>query len=585
MKTPVIMAFVAAALLMTASAAQATTYEVGPGKAYENINDVPWESIAAGDTVLIYWREAPYKEKWVICAQGTEELPITVAGVPGPNGELPVIDGIDATTRVPQTNYWGENRSIIKVGGANIPADTTPQWIVIENLEVKSGRPPYYFTGRAGRTAYSNNAAAIWVEKCEHFKVKNCIMRDSGNGFFVSSSDDLASRDILVEGCYLYGNSNTSRTTEHNSYCAALGILYQYNRYGPVRTGTGGTGLKDRSAGMVVRYNWIELSTTAGNRELDLVNGEDSILIRTDPTYLVSHVYGNILVEGMSGNRQIVHYGGDGGSNTTWRNGTLHFYNNTIVSTRTDRNTLFRLSGVNCVCDFRNCIYETATTALNEIMASDAGLCTTVMSHCWLNTGWVKGGGTLVDDGTSIVGDAPGFVDQAGQDYRLAWDSPCVNAGGPLNPAVLPDNNVIMQYVKHQWGELRPVDGAIDIGAYEYQIQGDVVVDPRSVNLKSSGKVMTAYIGLPAPYSVADIDVSTVYIQSGDSEKIYALSEPTAVQDYDMDGVPELMVKFPRVDVQGILAVGEAVGVTVGGQLTDGTGFAAQDTVRVFGGI
>ena len=567
------------ALLAAAGTAQATLYEVGPDKPYANIGDVPWESIWAGDTVLIYWREAPYKEKWVICAQGTQAQPITVAGVPGPNGELPVIDGIDATTR-PQINYWGDTRSVIKVGGANIPPDLTPSWIVIANLDIKSGRQPYYYTGRAGRAAYVKNAAAIYVEKCEHFKILNCIIRDSGNGFFVASSDAFASNDILIEGCYIYDNGNTASTTEHNNYTAAIGIVHQYNHFGPLRAGCSGNNLKDRSARQVVRYNWIE----AGNRQLDLVHGEDSVLIRTDPGYLATHVYGNVLIEPMAGNRQIVHYGGDGGSNTTWRNGTLYFYNNTLVSTRTDRNTIFRLSGVNCVCDFRNCIYETSTTNLNEIMATDANLCTTVMSHCWLNTGWTKGGGTLVNDGTSIVGDAPGFVDQAGQDYHLAPDSPCINAGGPLNPAVLPDNDVAMQYFKHQWGEERPVDGAIDIGAYEYLILGDVVVDPRSVNLKSSGKVLTAYIGLPELYSVADINVSTVYIQCGDSQKVYALDSPTDIQDYDSDGLPELMVKFPRVDAQRILALGEAVGVTVGGQLTDGTGFSAGDTLRVFGG-
>jgi len=580
MKTLAAIALAVVALLATVSAVQAVTYEVGPGMPYENINDVPWELIWAGDTVLIHWRETPYYEKFVICAQGTQSQPITVAGVPGPNGELPVLDGIEATTR-PQTNYWGDNRSLIKIGGANIPPDTTPMWIILANLDIKSARQPYYFNGRNGHAPYVKNAAAIFVEKCEHLQVLNCIIRDSGNGFFVASSDALASSDILVEGCYIYDNGNTASTTEHNNYTAGIGMVHQYNHFGPLRAGCSGNNLKDRSARQVVRYNWIE----AGNRQLDLVHGEDSVLIRTDPGYLATHVYGNVLIEPMAGNRQIVHYGGDGGSNTTWRNGTLYFYNNTIVSTRTDRNTIFRLSGVNCVCDFRNCIYETQTTALNELMATDANLCTTLMSHCWLNTGWAKGGGALVDDGTSLVGDAPGFVDQVGQDYHLAWDSPCVNAGGPLNPAVLPDNDVTMQYFKHQWGEKRPLDGAIDIGAYEYQILGDVVVAPRSVNLKSSGKVMTAYIGLPEPYSVSDISVATVYIQCGDSEKVYALASPTSIQDYDSDGVMELMVKFPRVDVQGILAVGEAVGVTVGGQLTDGTGFAADDTLRVFGGM
>jgi hypothetical protein len=70
----------------------AATYEVGPGQALASPGDVPWESLAAGDTVLIHWRAAPYTNKWVICRQGTADAPITVRGVPGAGGELPVID-------------------------------------------------------------------------------------------------------------------------------------------------------------------------------------------------------------------------------------------------------------------------------------------------------------------------------------------------------------------------------------------------------------------------------------------------------------------------------------------------------------
>ena len=97
------------------------TFEVGSGKPYTAIGQIPWESLQPGDTVLIYWRSTPYQEKWVICRQGTANAPITVRGVPGPAGELPIIDGNGATTRS-ALNYWNEVRGVIKIGGANIPA-------------------------------------------------------------------------------------------------------------------------------------------------------------------------------------------------------------------------------------------------------------------------------------------------------------------------------------------------------------------------------------------------------------------------------------------------------------------------------
>jgi len=181
--------------------AVSANYEVGVGKTFANIGDVPWESMNAGDQVLIHWRQQPYKEKWVIAVQGTEQQPFVVRGVPNQYGEWPVIDGRDATTRS-QINFWNENRGVVKIGGANSPAVDTPAWIVLENLVIRSGRTPYQFTGRGGITGYSSNAASIFVEAGQNVTLRNCVLHDSGNGLFVSH----ASRNVLVEGCWIYDN-------------------------------------------------------------------------------------------------------------------------------------------------------------------------------------------------------------------------------------------------------------------------------------------------------------------------------------------------------------------------------------------
>jgi hypothetical protein len=217
-----------------------------------------------------------------------------------------------------------------------------------------------------------------------------------------------------------------------------------------------------------VRYNWIE----SGNRQLDLVEGEDSSLIRNDASYRQTFVYGNILIEpDAAGNRQIAHYGGDGGNAANYRKGTLYFYNNTVVSTRTDRTTLFRLSTNDEVCDFRNNIaYVTAAGNTLSLVDADGVL---NMSHNWFKPGYINSVGTLTgtvnNDGTSVLGSSPGFLDEAGQDYNLASASSCINAGTFLHGNVLPANDVTRQYVKHQTSQPRVSDGVLDIGAYERQ--------------------------------------------------------------------------------------------------------------------
>ena len=45
-------------------------YEVGPGKALDSLGKVPWETLAAGDTVRIHWRAEPYREKFFLRGQG-----------------------------------------------------------------------------------------------------------------------------------------------------------------------------------------------------------------------------------------------------------------------------------------------------------------------------------------------------------------------------------------------------------------------------------------------------------------------------------------------------------------------------------
>jgi hypothetical protein len=225
-------------LLIFSTATWARTFHVGPEQKLANIGDVPWEMLAAGDTVQIYYRPDPYREKWVICARGTAAQPIVVRGILGPNGEYPVIDGRNATTRK-QLNYWNESRGVVKIGGANTPVDTMPQNIIVENLEIRSGRPPYTFNGRNGVVVYASNAAAIFLEKGEQITIRNCILHDSGNGFFCASQ----SSNVLVEGCYIYDNGMEGRIYEHNNYTEARGIIFQFNHFGRLRRGCLGNNL------------------------------------------------------------------------------------------------------------------------------------------------------------------------------------------------------------------------------------------------------------------------------------------------------------------------------------------------------
>ncbi|TAH36434.1 MAG: polysaccharide-degrading enzyme [Planctomycetota bacterium] len=447
--------------LFLLAGAQGSTYDVGPGQPYASIGAVPWESLQPGDTVAIHWRPAPYAEKWVIGRRGAAGAWIRVRGVPGPEGQLPVIDGRDATTR-PQLNYWNEDRGVIKVGGANSPPDTTPAYIRIEGLEIRSARPPYTFTGRNGLTRYLSNAAAIYVEKVEFLEVRDCVLHDCGNGFFTAAN----SEDVLVEGCEIHANGIEGSIYEHNNYTEAQRITFQFNCFGPLRANCPGNNLKDRSAGTVIRYNWIE----SGNRQLDLVDSDYSFVINL-PEYRATFVYGNVLVEpDGAGNSQICHYGGDSGITSQYRKGTLHFYHNTVVSTRSGNTTLFRLSTNQESADCRNNVVYALAGGSRLALLDSSGILD--LWNNWLSQGWHTSfssfDGTLVDHGGGVYGLVPGFRRFGTQDFSLLPVSPCRDAGTALAAAALPEHAVVFEYLAPGRSWPRPQDATADLGAFEF---------------------------------------------------------------------------------------------------------------------
>ncbi|MCJ7423091.1 hypothetical protein MUP01_02335 [Candidatus Bathyarchaeota archaeon] len=113
-------------------------------------------------------------------------------------------------------------------------------------------------------------------------------------------------------------------------------------------------------------------------------------------------------------------------------------------------------------------------------------------------------------------------------------------------------------------------------------ILAGVDFDPDTLNLRSSGKWITAYIELPEGHNVADIDASTVLL----NETVAVdFSAPTTVGDYDGDGVPDLMVRFDRAAVSDLILSQDItsgnVVLTIRGRLCDGTIFEGSDTIRV----
>jgi hypothetical protein len=457
-------------------------FAVGPGQPYAGIGDVPFESLTAGDTVRVYWREQPYREKMMISGQGSASSPIRICGVPGPEGQLPVIDGQDATTR-PQLDFpfnGHQVRGLVIVGHRHAdPWTVTPRYIVIEGLEVRNASPQYNFVDRSGATAaYSNIAAGIFVERADHLVIRGCTVTANNNGLFIGTggAEVELTRNVLIEGNYVHDNGSVKDYYEHNVYNEASNVIYQYNRFGSPRadkSGVLGANIKERSAGLVVRYNWIE----DGAHILDIVDTEESNqVLRPMPSFHKTYVYGNVIIRGAAPGGSMIHYGGDSGIFENYRKGTLFFYNNTVIVKNDSyrdytRTPIFELSTNDEHLDSRNNVYfssaEPDGTHAIGMLGDRDGVSSGVATFAgdWVKKGWTAHDLTLgakidlkaqVHDLDKMIrGDSPGFRNPKADEYGLVAPG---SLGTPV--ALRPDVPVELlpsaQYVKHQRGRPRP---------------------------------------------------------------------------------------------------------------------------------
>jgi hypothetical protein len=107
-------------------------------------------------------------------------------------------------------------------------------------------------------------------------------------------------------------------------------------------------------------------------------------------------------------------------------------------------------------------------------------------------------------------------------------------------------------------------------------ITADIDFRPRTLNKKSRGRWVVAFIELPQGYDLNDIDTSSIMLEGSIPAKLHR----HRFRDRDGDGIPELKVKFRRRDVMAILPEGDKVPVTISGTVGTST-FEGIDSIRV----
>ena len=181
--------------------------------------------------------------------------------------------------------------------------------------------------------------------------------------------------------------------------------------------------------------------------------------------------------------------------------------------------------------------------------------------------------------GDDNICDDPRFVEQGywdlnnvwvDGDYHLLPDSPCIDFGDPNYQAEPNETNLD--------GNLRVINGRVDIGAYEFVPPVEVVMyfTPQTLNCKSNGKWVKAHLVLPAEFQIGDVDVSRplmvegLVIESGKMDVF--LNE---------EGLVAIEGSFSRDEFCGSIRHYGVVEISVAGFFKDGRKFYGTDTIRI----
>jgi hypothetical protein len=122
---------------------------------------------------------------------------------------------------------------------------------------------------------------------------------------------------------------------------------------------------------------------------------------------------------------------------------------------------------------------------------------------------------------------------------------------------------------------------ACELTPFDEADNGHLVINPKTLNLKSKGRVITTFVDLPTSFNPADIDIASLLLEGA-----IPLAVPPTPKLGDGDGTPDLMVKFSRQLLIALLCETDRDKGTVELRVTGhvaGDPFEVRGTVRVQG--
>jgi hypothetical protein len=424
-------------LLAVPGMASATTYQVGPTRAYSTLTAL-FNAASPGPGDIVEVDPAVYTGGLIVSAGGAAGNPLVIHGVRGSNGARPRLDG-----------------------GTNVIEFRLADHVVLEGFEI---------------TGASNTSRCVYHHS-DDLTLRDVVVHSCPGQGIASSDQDSGSLTVEYSEVYDAG----SGTQSHPLYVASDEIAHPGSvfrlRYSYIHGGNGGNLIKSRFERNEIYYNWLE---GGYYRELELIGPDpdgasadwNENLVRED-----SDVVGNVIVHTSSNGSNMMRLGGDGGGGQT--NGRYRFVNNTLMFHGVGGTAFQPFAGIESIEMDNNVLWGDAGSAPRIMLEDDAawvgGISRIIGSNNWIQTG-----STYVPSGWSgsFSGSDPGLSNTAASDLHPAAASPLRDHGTSFtvtpgydiaNPLFPPAYEPAARVAPTPGAApVRVRDATIDIGAYEF---------------------------------------------------------------------------------------------------------------------
>jgi Chitobiase/beta-hexosaminidase C-terminal domain len=435
-------------------------YEVGAGKAYATISSTPALTGWTPGTIMRVWNTdttgsnpSVFHEYFNVQNSGTATQPIIICGVADSQGNLPIMDGTNATAQSDVDINAGGGMITLWPGANHYgywqDGSLGPNYVSITGLHLRNANSTlkYYPPGSSNETNWDNFTACVNFRSGSFVDVSGNELDNCSNGLFSDDNDNNAwatiTQNLTFIGNHvqLAGDPGYSNGT-HQAYVQTFYALIEGNRFDNP-TAYVGSQIKWRGVEGIFRYNYLG---DGASRILDLVDNSDGAAYSTLEQYFSIGLYGygdtagaNVIAayqeseqkDFVYGNEMLgtsaqsqIHYAYDQDQDGLQnRNGILYFYSNTLDNAQIIFDNGFQTSGTDSYfqsrVDARNNILWASTVAWSGVIQMEFAQYATIILDATTN---------LMQSGTfTITTPILGAVWQDGttEGWPSICDGPC----------------------------------------------------------------------------------------------------------------------------------------------------------------